>query len=71
MPKHRRRIVDRNRLKRRLRELGRRTLLPRLRREGLSLDVLLRTRPQAYEASFEELTEDIVQATEYLCSRTW
>lgn len=69
VPKHGRKIVERNRLRRRLRELGRRELLPRLRSEGLALDVLIRTRPRAYGASYGELSAEVAQATEYLCSR--
>lgn len=60
MPKHRLRIVDRNRLKRRLREIGRRELLPRLRERGVSVDLLVRARREAYDAGFEELRDELV-----------
>lgn len=69
VPKHRRRIVERNRLKRRLRELGRRVLLPALREHGLALDVMLRARPEAYGAGFADLRDEVAQLAEALCSR--
>jgi ribonuclease P protein component len=47
--------VERNRVKRRLTELVRRELLARLGRT----DVLIRARKEAYEATFDELREDV------------
>lgn len=47
--------VERNRLRRRLRELGRRRILPRLR----PMDVVLRTRVHAYSARFADLAADL------------
>ena len=67
--KHKRTIVQRNRLKRRLRELGRTVLLPALRNRGAALDVLLRTRPEAYTAAFADLRDEVAALTEELCSR--
>jgi ribonuclease P protein component len=67
VPKHRHRIVDRNRLKRRLREIARRELLPRLREKGVSVDLLVRARREAYEAEFEELRRQLVEWVEH----TW
>ena len=52
VPKHKRTIVQRNRLKRRLRELGRTVLLPALGNRGAPFDVLFRARPEAYTAPF-------------------
>jgi ribonuclease P protein component len=69
VPKHRRGIVERNRLKRRLRELGRTVLLPGLGNHGAGLDVLLRARPEAYTASFAALRDELAALTEELCSR--
>ena len=69
VPRHRRRIVARNLLKRRLRDLGRSVLLPGLRNRELALDVLLRARPEAYTASFAELRDEAIALTEELCSR--
>lgn len=68
VPKHRRTGVVRNRLKRRLREAGRRELLPRLAVAGLHVDVMLRARPEAYDASYEELRTQVVRIAEELCS---
>lgn len=69
VPKHRRTIVQRNRLKRRLRELGRTVLLPGLGNRGAALDVLLRARPETYDASWAELRDQVAALTEELCSR--
>jgi len=68
VPKHGHRIVDRNLLKRRLREVLRRDTLPRLRERELSLDVLIRTRRSAYELDFAALVQEVVQAVEAVCS---
>lgn len=69
VPKHRHTIVERNLVRRRLREIGRTLLLPALRNSGAVLDVLLRARPEAYGASFAQLKEEVAQLVEELCSR--
>ena len=69
VPKHKREIVERNRVKRRLREAGRTVLLPALGNRGAVLDVLLRARPEAYTAPFAALRDDVAALTEELCSR--
>jgi ribonuclease P protein component len=51
VPKHGQNIVDRNRTKRRLREIVRLYLLPIVGNR----DVLIRAKPKAYDASFQEL----------------
>jgi ribonuclease P protein component len=61
VPKHRRKIVERNRVKRRLRELVRITLLPGL--EGI--DVLIRAKPEAYDSSFAQLAGDVAAIGEW------
>ena len=68
VPKLGRRIVDRNRLKRRLREIGRRHVLPGLRGRGVAVDVLVRVRREAYRATFDELVRDVEDAVEVLWS---
>jgi ribonuclease P protein component len=68
VPKLGRRIVDRNLLKRRLREIGRRQLLPNLDGRGKALDVLIRARGRAYGADFETLAREAGAAVEGLCS---
>jgi ribonuclease P protein component len=55
VPKHGKDAVERNRLKRRLRELVRGELLARLG----ATDVLIRARPEAYRATFGALREDV------------
>ena len=55
VPKYRRDIVDRNRTKRQLRELARTRILPVVG----SVDVLLRAKPEAYGASFEQLAVEV------------
>lgn len=64
VPKHGYRIVDRNRLKRRLREIGRRELLPRLRTAEAGIDLLVRARREAYQAPFAELRAQLVELVE-------
>jgi ribonuclease P protein component len=69
VPKHRHTIVERNLVKRRLREVLRTDVLPRLAEAGVSADVLVRARREAYDASFAELQADLVRWTEKRCSR--
>ena len=68
VPKYRRRVVDRNLLKRRLREIGRREAIPRLRIAGTSFDLLIRARREAYGASFKQLNRELGDLVEELCS---
>lgn len=68
VPKHGRRIVDRNKLKRRLREIGRRDILPGLDAAGSSTDVLIRARGSAYGVDFERMSREVMDAVEALCS---
>jgi ribonuclease P protein component len=62
VPRFKHSAVARNRLKRRLRELSRLRLLP----AALSMDIVLRIRPDAYEAPFESLAADISRALDQL-----
>jgi ribonuclease P protein component len=68
VPKHGQNIVERNRLKRRLREIGRRQVLPILDGSGVRADVLIRARGAAYRADFERLAREVKEAVEGLCS---
>jgi len=68
VPRHKQTAVLRNQLKRRLRDAGRRELLPRLADAGLALDVMLRARPEAYGADYESLRQEVVRVAEELCS---
>ena len=53
--KHRHTVVERNLLRRRLRELVRTKVLPTLS----SVDIVVRSLPSAYDASFEQLMQEI------------
>jgi ribonuclease P protein component len=57
VPRYRQTAVLRNRLRRRLREIGRRQVLPVLES---ATDVLVRARAAAYAASFETLRRELV-----------
>lgn len=61
VPKHRHKVVERNRVKRRLRELVRTTLLPELGR----VDLLIRAKPEAYASTFGELNADVAQISSW------
>jgi ribonuclease P protein component len=56
--------VERNKLKRRLRELVRMRMLPVL----APMDLLVRARREAYAASFEMLRDDVADAVQRLGS---
>ena len=66
VPKHGHTIVDRNRLRRRLREIGRLEVLPRLDIRSRDLDFLVRARREAYQVSFNQLRNQLVKLTEEL-----
>ena len=59
VPKHRHSVVERNRLKRRLRDLLRQVVLPGLETGGVVGDVLVRARREAYEASYDSLRTEL------------
>ncbi|HEX8670656.1 MAG TPA: ribonuclease P protein component [Longimicrobium sp.] len=69
VPKHKHTIVERNLVRRRLREIGRTVVLPALRNSGAALDVLVRARPDAYGATFRQLRDELATLVEELCSR--
>ena len=60
VPRYKHSVVRRNRVKRWLRELVRLELLPALRLLA-SHDVAIRSRPNAYDASLDDLAVDIAQ----------
>lgn len=62
VPKYSRTSVARNRLKRRLREITRTELLPYLP----AVDLVVRARREAYDASFAELHDQLVNSRERL-----
>lgn len=59
VPRHRHSAVDRNQLKRRLRELVRIELLPKLS-DRPSTDIAIRARRESYAAEFASLRDDIM-----------
>jgi ribonuclease P protein component len=59
VPRHRQSAVDRNRLKRRIRELVRIDLLPSLKTRS-AVDVVIRARIESYQAAFAALRADIL-----------
>ena len=69
MPKHKRTIVERNLVKRRLREVLRLEILPRLDAAQLPVDVLVRARPEAYGATYAMLRDELVRWVERRWSR--
>lgn len=66
VPLHGHTAVERNRVQRRLREIGRRDWLPGAWEEGRPVDLLLRARPAAYGCGFGELREQVLGALEEL-----
>jgi len=60
VPKYGRSIVERNRLKRRLREIIRLKVLKRIP----SVDMIVRARPEAYSASFTSLERELESGRE-------
>ena len=56
VPKHGRSIVERNQLKRRLREIVRQNILQRI----VPVDMIVRTRPEAYSATFASLERELL-----------
>lgn len=62
MPRYSESAVDRNRLKRRLRELVRTRLLP----TAPLVDVVIRARPEAYGTAFDALEADVARVVNHL-----
>ena len=68
VPKHGKTAAERNKLKRRLRELVRTRILSASEIEGV--DLVIRALPAAYAASFEELERSIGGITRRLSERS-
>jgi ribonuclease P protein component len=60
--------VQRNLLKRRLREIARTTVLPSLNGGGCAIDLLIRARPEAYAADYGSLKDELMDVREWMCS---
>jgi ribonuclease P protein component len=67
VPRHLHSAVDRNRLKRRLRELVRIELLPVLN-DRPSTDIAIRARRESYTVEFASLRDDIMSVAALLTS---
>lgn len=65
VPRYKHSAVDRNQLKRRLREIARTRLLPRMAPQ----DLVVRTRPEAYGASLDQLVAELSTALTRLPQR--
>jgi ribonuclease P protein component len=68
VPRYGRPVVDRNRVKRRLREILRREVLPALDGAHVAADVLVRARREAYDAAYGQLRDELVIWVEKRCS---
>lgn len=60
VPRHRHPVVERNLVKRRIREALRREILPRLDDRGQAVDVVVRARREAYGVPFAVLRSELV-----------
>jgi ribonuclease P protein component len=69
VPKYGHGGVERNQVKRRVRELLRREVLPVLEQNGLVLDVLVRVRRDAYGARYAVLQKELTEWVERRCPR--
>ena len=61
--------VQRNLVKRRIREILRQDICPMFLQRGVTLDVLVRAKRNAYDAAYGQLRSELVQWSEELCSR--
>jgi ribonuclease P protein component len=67
VPRYKHTAVERNRLKRRLREIMRQHVLPNL--ASSAMDVVVRALPAAYDASFANLVRDVSGGMQRATSR--
>jgi ribonuclease P protein component len=61
--------VERNKLKRRLREVLRLEVLPRLTEHQAQVDVLVRARREAYNATYDQLLNELIELADKKWSR--
>ena len=61
--------VERNLVKRRLREIARRDLMPHLERAHVNIDIILRARRGAYAAAHADLRLELLELLERRWSR--
>jgi ribonuclease P protein component len=67
VPKHRHTVAERNLVKRRIRELLRTEVLPRLQEAGMARDVLVRARREAYGVPWAEFRAELLKWMERRC----
>ena len=60
--------VERNLVKRRIREVLRQDVAPRLQESALTMDVLVRAKRNAYDATYGDLRAELVAWTDRICS---
>ena len=68
VPKSGHNSVERNLVKRRIREVLRQDVAPRLEESALVLDVLVRAKRNAYGATYGDLRAELAAWTERICS---
>jgi len=71
VPKHRHSAVERNLLKRRLRELLRLEVLPMLQTLPVPLDIVVRVSPQGYTRTYAQLSGELQDAGRRLARMTF
>jgi ribonuclease P protein component len=71
VPKHRHSAVERNPLKRRLRELLRLEVLPMLQTLPVPLDIVVRVSPQGYTRTYAQLAGELLDAGRRLARMTF
>lgn len=69
VPRYKRSAVERNVVKRRLREIARQELLPRLSGLAGGRDVLIRARREVYGTSYQELRDELAEWVQERWSR--
>ncbi len=69
MPKLGHNSVQRNLVKRRIREILRQDVLPRLADQTIHIEVLVRVKRNAYDAAYGDLRAELVEWTDRICSR--
>jgi ribonuclease P protein component len=69
VPRYRHPVVERNVVKRRIREVLRTEVIPRLEASGCAVDVLVRARREAYGAGYAEFRKELLGWAERRCSR--
>ena len=67
-PRHGHGAVARNLVRRRLTEIARIHVLPALEARRLYLDVVVRAKPAAYDASYERLRATLIDSLETVCA---